>query len=304
MNDETTAAKKTKLLAIDNLTVRIPLPGGAQVHAATNINLDVNRGEIVAVIGESGCGKSIVASAVAGILPPHAKTSGAVHYYFPDGQAVDILARRSRTAKLAQTDRELAGKHIALIPQSAATFLTPVRTIGAQLTETISVLGSEYSSSELLQRVRLDPEVGTLYPHEISGGMAQRAAVAFALVGNPDLIIADEPTASLDPELTMNLLAMLHEIATEGVGVMLITHDITELRDSGIADRIAVMYASRFEETGTAEQVLRAPKSAYMRDLLAALPENGLHPMPGTIPSLTNLPEDYCYERRLEVSHG
>ena len=90
------------------------------------------------------------------------------------------------------------------------------------------------------------------------------------------------------------------KIADAGAGVMLITHDISELRDSGIADRIAVMYASRFEETGAANQVLEAPSSPYMRDLLAALPENGMHSMPGAVSSLTNLADDYCYARRLE----
>ena len=186
------------------------------------------------------------------------------------------------------------------MPQSAATFLTPVRTVGSQLAETIAVLGSEHTVEELLKRVQLDGDVAAKYPHELSGGMAQRAAVAFALAGDPDLVIADEPTAALDPDLTITLLHMLREIADSGAGVMLITHDISELRDSGIADRIAVMYASRFEETGTAKQVLEAPSSPYMRDLLAALPENGMHSMPGAVPSLTNLAEDYSYARRLE----
>lgn len=291
---------QSKLLEIEGLTVRIPLRGGDIVHAASGIDLTVHRGEVVAVVGESGCGKSIIASTVVGSLPPHAVTSGYVRYFYPDGKSVDILARRPRTAKLAATDGELAGRRIALVPQSAATFLTPVRTVGSQLAETIAVLGSEHTVEELLKRVQLDGDVAAKYPHELSGGMAQRAAVAFALAGDPDLVIADEPTAALDPDLTITLLHMLREIADSGAGVMLITHDISELRDSGIADRIAVMYASRFEETGTAKQVLEAPSSPYMRDLLAALPENGMHSMPGAVPSLTNLAEDYSYARRLE----
>lgn len=307
--------KREKLLDIEGLTVRIPLRGGDVVHAATGVSLTVGRGEVVAVVGESGCGKSIIASAVVGMLPPHARVEGRVRFY-PRGGAggaadsgagaernaepIDILARRRTGAGLARTDEELAGRQIALVPQSAATFLTPVRTVGAQLKETISVLGSNHTVEEMLRRVSLDAEVAALYPHELSGGMAQRAAVAFALAGDPALVIADEPTASLDPDLTMALLRMLRQIADSGVGVMLITHDISELRDSGIADRISVMYASRFEETGPAKQVLEAPASAYMRDLLAALPENGMRPMPGVVPSLTNLDEDYCYTRRLE----
>lgn len=293
-------SEPSKLLAIEGLTVRIPLRGGDIVHAASDIDLTVNRGEVVAVVGESGCGKSILASSVVGSLPPHAVTAVRVRYFYPDGRGVDILSRRPRSAKLAPTDAELAGRRVALVPQSAATFLTPVRTVGSQLAETIEVLGSAHSVAELLTRVQLPDDVAAMYPHELSGGMAQRAAVAFALAGDPDLVIADEPTAALDPDLTMTLLRMLREIADSGAGVMLITHDISELRDSGVADRIAVMYASRFEETGKAEQVLQAPRSQYMRDLLAALPENGMHPMPGAIASLTNLADDYCYARRLE----
>ncbi|MDO5030864.1 MAG: ABC transporter ATP-binding protein [Corynebacterium sp.] len=291
---------QSTLLEIEKLTVRIPLRSGDIVHAATDIELSVGRGEVVAVIGESGCGKSIIASSVVGSLPPQAITSGHVHYHYPDGRFVDILSRRSKTAALAPTDEELAGRRIALVPQSAATFLTPVRTVGYQLAEAIAVLGSGHRAEELLARVQLHDEVAAMYPHELSGGMAQRVAVAFALAGDPDLVIADEPTAALDPELTMSLLRMLRDIADAGAGVMLITHDISELRDSAIADRIAVMYASRFEETGPAQQVLEAPSSQYMRDLLAALPENGMRPMPGAVPSLTNLDEDYCYARRLE----
>ena len=304
--------KREKLLDIERLTVRIPLRGGDVVHAATGVSLTVGRGEVVAVVGELGCGKSIIASAVVGMLPPHARVEGQVRFYPREGAAdsgaeaernaepIEILARRRTGAGLARTDEELAGRQIALVPQSAATFLTPVRTVGAQLKETISVLGRNHTVEEMLRRVSLDAEVAALYPHELSGGMAQRAAVAFALAGDPALVIADEPTASLDPDLTMALLRMLRQIADSGVGVMLITHDISELRDSGIADRVAVMYASRLEETGPAKQVIEAPASEYMRDLLAALPENGMRPMPGVVPSLTNLDEDYCYARRLE----
>ena len=211
---------QSKLLEIDNLTVRIPLRDGDIVHAASDIDLTVNRGEVVAVVGESGCGKSIIAASVVGSLPPHAVTSGRVQYYYPDGRSVDILARRPRTAMLAATDSELAGRRIALVPQSAATFLTPVRTVGSQLAETISVLGCTHSVEELLTRVQPDGDVAAKYPHELSGGMAQRAAVAFALAGDPDLVIADEPTAALDPDLTIVLLTMLREIADAGAGVI------------------------------------------------------------------------------------
>ncbi len=153
---------------IDDLTIRLPLLNGGVVHAVTRVSLTLEQGRIHAVVGESGCGKSMIAQALTGMLPRSAKVTGNITY---DGQS--IFGR----------ERELAGRNIALIPQSAATFLTPVRTVGSQLTETVTVLGGPLTPSELMSHVDLSPTALSLYPHELSGGMAQRAAVAFALAG-------------------------------------------------------------------------------------------------------------------------
>ena len=273
---------------IDDLTIRLPLLNGGVVHAVTRVSLTLEQGRIHAVVGESGCGKSMIAQALTGMLPRSAKVTGNITY---EGQS--IFGR----------ERELAGRNIALIPQSAATFLTPVRTVGSQLTETVTVLGGPLTPSELMSHVDLSPTALSLYPHELSGGMAQRAAVAFALAGNPQVIIADEPTASLDPDLTVGLLRLLRRTADAGAAVILITHDIAELIDSGAADTVSVMYASRMVESGQARDILAGgAKERYTRDLLAALPRNGLHMMPGVPPVLTDLPETYNYAARLSAA--
>ena len=275
----------SKIVSMDKLSVRIPLRRGGHVHAATEICFKLQRGSIHAVIGESGCGKSIIAKSLTGLLPRSAVVSGDVFY---DGESV--FGREA----------QLAGRQIAFIPQSAPTFLTPVLTVGAQLEETVRVLDGKQNPAELMDRVNLSVDALNLYPHEISGGMAQRAAVAFALAGDPQVIVADEPTASLDPDLTHGILMLLREIADQGVAVMFITHDISELMDANVADEVSVVYASRIVETGEANALLFGQaRHPYTQDLLKALPRNGLHPIKGPTPVLINLPEDYCYEKRL-----
>lgn len=273
-------------LSIDNLTVRIPVRGGGVVHAASNVDLVVEPGTITALVGESGCGKSILAAAVMAMLPPDATVSGAISVR-TDTRTVDVFG-----------DRSFRGRDVALIPQSASSYLTPVRTARSQLNEAIDVLGSSYSAELLARRVGLDPVDLDCYPHELSGGMAQRVAIAGALVGDPAVIVADEPTANLDGELTDRILALLRQSADDGAAVLLITHDLSSLIRSSVADRVAVMYASRIMETGPATLVLDDPLHDYTRDLLNALPSRGLEPMPGSPPQLTDLPDECVYHLR------
>ncbi|CAM2856994.1 ABC transporter ATP-binding protein [Prescottella defluvii] len=279
----------TAALTVDALTVRIPVGTGV-VHAATDVSLTLETGGTHAVVGESGCGKSIVASAICGLLPPHARVSGSVRLTSDGGDDVEIVGARERVL------RTVRGRRIALVPQSAATYLTPVRTIGAQLDETLRHLESRYGGSELLDRVGLDARCRNLYPHELSGGMAQRAAIAFALAGDPEVIVADEPTSSLDPDLTERILTLLGGCAASGAAVLLITHDIAAV--AGHADTVSVMYAGRILESGPATEVLDDPWHDYTKDLMAALPHNGLRPMPGSPPELTDLPDDCVYHLR------
>ncbi|MCP9620240.1 ATP-binding cassette domain-containing protein [Nocardia otitidiscaviarum] len=271
-------------LAIAALTVRIPLPRRRVVHAATDVTLDVPRGRVTALVGESGCGKSVVAGAVLGLLPPHAEIGGVIRVPAGDRQ-LDV-----RT-----TDEPYRGRHVGLVPQSPATHFTPVRTVGAQLLETLDRLGSPHGCADLAERVGFPIEALDRYPHELSGGMAQRAAVAAALAGDPETIVADEPTSGLDRDRTDHVLRLLRECADHGAAVLLITHDLAALIRTGIADTLAVMYASHLMETGPAAELLDDPWHEYTRDLLAALPARGLRPLPHPSPELTDLTVERCH---------
>ncbi|WP_194826402.1 ABC transporter ATP-binding protein [Nocardia sp. XZ_19_231] len=271
-------------LSIDALTVRIPVGRGDVVHAVTELSLDVEAGSITALVGESGCGKSIVASAVMGVLPREAVTTGSVRLQL-GGAGLDILADHAR----------YRGRHIALVPQSPSTYFTPVRTVGSQLGEAIAALGTAHTPADLVDRAGLSVAALDLYPHELSGGMAQRAAVAAALAGDPEVIIADEPTSGLDRARTDQIGKLLRECADGGTAVLLITHDLGHLIRADIADTVAVMYASRLMEVGPGAHVLDDPWHDYTRDLLAALPERGLHPLPHPPRALTNLSESCPY---------
>lgn len=279
----------TSVLEVRGLTVRIPTRAGI-VHAASDVDLDVDAGQLHALVGESGCGKSIVAAAICGLLPRTANVTGAVTLNPPDGPPVQIAGAREKAL------RAVRGRRIALVPQSAATYLTPVRTVGAQLAETCRHLDSTHTPTTLLARAGLEPAAAHLYPHQLSGGMAQRAAIAFALAGNPQVIIADEPTSNLDPDLTEQTLQLLRTAADAGAAVLLISHDLETL--PRYTDKVAVMYGSRLLETGPTADVFTDPWHPYTRDLLAALPDGGLHPIPGLPPNLTDLPDDCVYHQR------
>ena len=283
-------------------TVRIPVSirgTEAWVHAATDVAFTASRGRVHAVVGESGCGKTTLATAILGMLPAGTMAGGQLEYIDRDG-AVTALTGAGRAAS-SRTAR-LRGRRIGYVPQSAATYLTPVRRVGAQLRETIGELRGKAPAEELLARVYLDPAALDAFPHELSGGMLQRAALAFALAGEPDVLVADEPISGLDPELAQLTLKLLRGTADSGTAVILITHDLQALTSSGTADEVSVMYAGRILETGPANQILTVPADPYTRDLLAALPANGLHPMPGLPPALTNLSPDYTYADRLRAA--
>ncbi|MGX1774382.1 ATP-binding cassette domain-containing protein [Nocardia brasiliensis] len=270
-------------LALQRVSVRIPLGPGRIVHAVTEADLIVARGTVHGLIGESGSGKSMLSATVTGLLPKRARMTGTV-----------ALEAEGRTYSAADI-RQARGHTVAWVPQSAMTYFTPVRRLGPQLAETIRCLGAAHEPGDLLHRVGLTADVLRRYPHELSGGMAQRAALAFALAGDPTLIIADEPTSALDAARAAAILGLLGEFAAAGGSVLLVTHDLTALRAAQICTDISVMYASRIVETGSAEQVLTAPAHPYTKDLLAALPENGLHPLPYRTPELVNLPADFRY---------
>ena len=290
----------TPVLSVRGLTVRFPLPARRRrtvapvVHAATDVSLDLQAGRVLALVGESGSGKSVLASALLQLLPGTAVVGGSA--VLADG--TDLL-----TAGAQEMSRRVRGRRVALVPQSAATSLTPVRTARSQLEETVRELlpGTDprRRADELAERVGLDPQHLDRYPHELSGGMAQRVVVALALAGGPEVVLADEPTAGLDRPLVDRTLQLLRTVADAGCAVLLITHDLGALlRSPQVVDDLAVMYAGRLVETGPAGAVLGAPGHDYTRDLLAALPAGGLRPIPGLPPELTDLPAGCAYHRR------
>ncbi|MFB7373406.1 ABC transporter ATP-binding protein [Streptomyces sp. NPDC056222] len=268
--------------------------GGRHVAAVTDADFDLAAGECLALVGESGCGKSVLASALLGLLPGNAEASGTA---LLDG--VDLLAADERT--LARTVR---GRRVGLVPQSPAAHLTPVRTVRAQLEETVRELTGaprrERRAAAEAAAERAAFPAGHLdrHPHELSGGLAQRAATALALIGDAPLLLADEPTTGLDRDLVERTVDELRRHADEGRALLLITHDLAAAER--IADRVAVMYAGRIVETTAAHRFFGepGPRHPYARGLLNALPDRAFTPIPGMPPELTALPPGCAFAPR------
>ncbi|MDO5683239.1 MAG: ATP-binding cassette domain-containing protein [Propionibacteriaceae bacterium] len=281
---------------VTGLTLRIPTQVAGRpafVHAATDVSITLAAGRVHALVGESGSGKSVLASTLTGLLPPGTRVSGRV---VVDGVDVTPALGTPRHRSWGR----LRGRVVGSVAQSAATSFTPTRTIGSQLLEAIEALGGTQSADELADIARLPAWALAAYPHELSGGLVGRAALAAALAGQPSIIVADEPTASLDRDLAGQVLDLLRNQADAGAAVLLITHDVAGLLDRAVADDVSVMYAGRIVEQGVAAQVWADPSAAYTRALLAALPRNGLHVVPGDPPALTDLAEGVRFEDRLK----
>ncbi|MET9438491.1 ABC transporter ATP-binding protein [Streptomyces sp. NPDC006551] len=270
--------------------------GGRHVAAVTDADFDLAAGECLALVGESGCGKSVLAAALLGLLPGNAEASGTA---LLDG--VDLLTADERT--LARTVR---GRRVGLVPQSPAAHLTPVRTVRAQLEETVRELTGaarrerRAAAEAAAERAAFPANHLDRYPHELSGGLAQRAATALALIGDAPLLLADEPTTGLDRDLVERTVDELRRHADDGRALLLITHDLAAARR--IADRVAVMYAGRIVETTPAHRFFGepGPRHPYARGLLDALPERAFTPIPGMPPELTDLPPGCAFAPRCE----
>ncbi|GAA0520458.1 ABC transporter ATP-binding protein [Saccharopolyspora thermophila] len=270
------------LLELDRLSVRFLLGRDAEVRAVTDATLHLRPGRVLALVGESGCGKSVLASALLGLLPGNAQVRGKALLHNGTEQEIELLS-----APEPVLAGQVRGRLVGLVPQSAATHLTPVRTARSQLVEAIRALDGPAGADELAERVGLDPADLDRYPHELSGGMAQRVAVALALAGDPRVVLADEPTTGLDRPLVHRTVDLLADTATADRAVLLITHDLAAARR--VATDIAVMYASRIVEAGPAAEVLTDPWHPYTAGLLGALPDGGFRPIPGHPPDLTEL---------------
>ncbi|GGU47544.1 ABC transporter ATP-binding protein [Streptomyces lavendofoliae] len=284
----------TPVLSVRDLSVRFRMRGGRHVAAVDAASFDLAAGECLALVGESGCGKSVLASALLGLLPGNALTAGTAVI---DG--TDLLAADERT--LARTVR---GRRVGLVPQSPAAHLTPVRTVRAHLEETLRALTGtprrelRAAVAEAAERAAFPPGLLDHYPHELSGGQAQRAATALALIGDAPLLLADEPTTGLDRDLVDRTVDELRRHADDGRALLLITHDLAAARR--VADRVAVMYAGRIVELSDAGRFFGdpGPRHPYARGLLAALPERDFTPIPGMPPELSALPDGCAFAAR------
>ncbi|MFD9410559.1 ABC transporter ATP-binding protein [Streptomyces sp. NPDC059989] len=272
------------------------MPAGRYVEAVTDARFRLSAGECLALVGESGCGKSVLASALLGLLPGNAQTAGSAR--LADG--LDLLAADERT--LARTVR---GRRVGLVPQSPAAHLTPVRTVRAHLEETVRALtgvrgsGLREAAEAAAERAAFPATHLDHHPHQLSGGLAQRAATALALVGDAPLLLADEPTTGLDRDLVHRTVDELRAHTRDaGRALLLITHDLAAAER--IADTVAVMYAGRIVEIAPAEAFFGTPgpRHPYARGLLDALPERAFTPIPGAPPELGALPAGCAFAAR------
>ncbi|MDX6742684.1 ABC transporter ATP-binding protein [Actinocorallia sp. A-T 12471] len=283
------------VLSVRGLTVSFAVRrDGAwrDVAAVTDVAFGLAPGECLALVGESGCGKSVLASALLGLLPGNADVSGSA---LLDG--VDLLA-----ADEATLAGRIRGRRVGLIPQSPANHLTPVRTIRSQLAETVRELtphaDRQAAVLDAAERALFPADHLDRYPHELSGGLAQRAATALALVADAPLLLADEPTTGLDRDLVDRTAAELRRLVDAGRSLLLITHDLTAAEQ--VADRVAVMYAGRIAEIADAATFFGAPgpRHPYARGLLDALPTRAFTPIPGMPPTLDDLPPGCAFAPR------
>jgi peptide/nickel transport system ATP-binding protein len=283
---------------VENLAVRFRLRDRV-VHAVNGVSFSLGRGEVLGILGESGSGKSVTLRALMRLLAANCAISG----------RIAIAGEDLNAAAPADLER-LRGGRVAMIFQEPMTALDPVFTIGEQIAETVirhERLGrrdARRRALELLERVQIPSARRRLdaYPHEMSGGMRQRAMIALALSCNPRVLLADEPTTALDVTVQIQILLLLRELQRElGMAVIFVTHDVGAAVE--ISDRLAIMYAGRFVETGSAADIIRHAGHPYTRGLLAAnlhhaKPGSRLTTIPGAPPSLASLPQGCSFAPR------
>jgi oligopeptide/dipeptide ABC transporter ATP-binding protein len=283
------------LLEVKNLQTHFPTRAGL-VKAVNDVSFHIDEGELVGLVGESGCGKSITALSVMRLISPPGKIAGG-----------EILFKGENLLQFSDDKmRELRGNDIAIIFQDPMTSLNPVYTVGEQIAEALRLhrkLNKNDAWSEAVEAMKEvaipDPSRRVNdYPHQLSGGMRQRVMIAMALACNPELLIADEPTTALDVTIQAQILELLDELRqTRKLAVLLITHDLGVVAE--VADRVCVMYTGRIVEESSVDEIFRKPKHPYTEGLLKSVPKlrefgdekaTRLSTIQGTVPSPTNLP--------------
>jgi oligopeptide/dipeptide ABC transporter ATP-binding protein len=280
------------LLSVEDLHVRFSTRRGT-VHAVNGITFDIAPGESLGIVGESGCGKSVTSLAILGLLARNGRVESGRALF----EGTDLVQQSDRAL------RKIRGREVAMIFQDPMSSLNPVLTIGRQIREALEThfdmdrKAAQRRASELLDRVGIPRANERLrdYPHQFSGGMRQRAMIAMALACEPKLMIADEPTTALDVTIQAQILDLLRElVAEENAALILITHDLGVV--AGMCERVNVMYAGMFVETGSADQLFGAPRHPYTLGLLQSVPRLDaarrarLHPIEGSPPNMLQAP--------------
>jgi peptide/nickel transport system ATP-binding protein len=288
------------LLEVEDLSVRFETDDG-NVHAVDRLSFTLDEGEVLGIVGESGCGKSVSLMSITRLLPPTANVTGSARL-----GDIDLL-----TASSSQI-RRVRGRSIAYVFQEPMTSLNPSFTVGRQIDEVLrrhldfSRSAAQRRAIELLELVRIPAPERRVneYPHELSGGMRQRVMIAIALACDPKILVADEPTTALDVTIQAGILDLMRDIrARLGTAIVLITHNLGVVAD--IADRVLVMYAGRKVEEAPVHELFAAPQHPYTIGLLGAIPRPGsasaigrLQEIPGRVPSLRELPQACVFADR------
>jgi peptide/nickel transport system ATP-binding protein len=289
------------LLEVQDLSVRFDTDDGP-VHAVDRLSFALEQGEVLGIVGESGCGKSVTCMSLVRLLPETAHVSGSVRF-----EGTDLLTLPMRRL------RRVRGRQISYVFQEPMTSLNPVFTVGHQIEEALrrhlelSRGDARARAVELLQLVRIPAAARRLgeYPHQLSGGMRQRVMIAMALACDPKLLVADEPTTALDVTIQAGILDLMRDIrARLGTAIILITHNLGVVAD--IADRVVVMYAGRKAEEASVDDLFAHPQHPYTIGLLGAVPRpyegegtrERLQEIPGRVPSLRELPAACAFADR------
>jgi peptide/nickel transport system ATP-binding protein len=283
------------LLDVRHLFVEFWTPAG-RVRAADDVSFDMREGETLALVGETGCGKSVVAGAIIGLFSENARFKGEVIY---NGQ--NLL-------KLCENEiAMIRGSEISMMFQNPSLALNPVYTIGDQVSELLRIRRGQKKGQALKGAERLLQRLGfsqpgremRMYPFQFSGGMNQRAMIAASMALHPKLLIADEPTKGLDSRLVRDVISEI-ECAREmtGSSILLITHDLNLARQ--ISDRIAIMYSGDILEIGSTDEFFQCPSHPYSKALLNSLPESGFQPIPGQSPSMIHPPRGCKFHPRCQ----
>jgi oligopeptide/dipeptide ABC transporter ATP-binding protein len=295
----------TALLEVQNLRISFPRRDATPLVPVDDVSFEINRGEVVALVGESGCGKTLTGLAIPRLLPANA-VLGERSRILLDGSDLCTLSERAL--------RDVRGRRIAMVFQDPMSSLNPVMRVGTQIAEAITAHARVNAADARTRAVALLNEVGIAdpasrvdaYPHQMSGGMRQRVMLAMALAGEPELLIADEPTTALDVTVQAQMLELLDTLRqARGMAVLLITHDLGIV--AGRANRLLVMYAGRVVESGATAALFAAPAHPYTRGLFASIPRlegsaARLTPIPGSVPPPDQWPTGCRFHPRCHVA--